>query len=76
MKVKWKVIEECNDDDGTPTCWAAQVNSEKYGKFIWICHTQEGYEVQYCSCTGEDFFTLKICKSLSSAKRWVTQYIY
>lgn len=73
MKLKWRVIGECNDDDGNPTCWAAQVNSDTIGKFIWIYLTLEGYEVQ--KCVGREFVTLKICKSLTSAKRWVAQNI-
>lgn len=56
MKLKWRVIGECNDDDGNPTCWAAQVNSDTIGKFIWIYLTLEGYEVQ--KCVGREFATL------------------
>ena len=36
MKLKCEVIHECDDENGNPTEWAAEVNHPKYGKFCWI----------------------------------------
>ena len=78
MKDKWNVLEECNDDDGNPTCWAIKINNKKYGKFIWITETvSKNDTVEYAieaDINGE-FRTLITCKSLTSAKRWVTMNI-
>lgn len=68
-KLKWKIVHECDDEDGNPTQWALEINHSKYGKFCWINNMEDyfGIEVDY----GE-LIELKQCKSLASAKRWVT----
>lgn len=70
MKNAWQVIHECDMEDGTPTHWAKRVDHPKYGKFAWIslCGDRE-YAVEVIP--GDDIKELVICKSLSSAKRWV-----
>lgn len=25
-KLNWKIIHDCDEEDGTPTCWAAEIN--------------------------------------------------
>ena len=66
MKEKWEVIHECDTDNGDPTQWCIVINSPVYGKFCWIDDMVSyfGVNVAYCE--------LKRCKSLTSAKRWVT----
>lgn len=66
----WKVIEECNDDNNNPTVWANTIESENYGKYCWITFDGKNYLVEV-STVGE-FVVLAKCKSLRSAKRWVT----
>ena len=66
----WKVVEECNDDNNNPTVWANTINNERYGKYRWITFDGKNYLIEVSS-SGE-FITLAKCKSLRSAKRWVT----
>ena len=70
-KRKWNIIHECDTDDGKPSQWCLEINHSKYGKYCWINDMGEyfGVEVDY----GSNCFTeIARCKSLSSAKRWVT----
>ena len=67
-KLEWKVIHECDLDDGTPTQWCAKINHSKYGKFCWINDMGDCFEIEV---QWGDFIVLKECKSLASAKRWV-----
>lgn len=73
--LKWNIIHEMDDEEtGAPTCWAAEINSPEYGRFIWITlNYLDRYNVEI-SKEGE-LEMLVSCKSLSSAKRWITRYI-
>lgn len=70
----WTVIEECNDENDDPTCWVKEINSTRYGKYVWITDRGGGYNVEVCS--ANKIYPIKQCKSLVSAKRWVTINIY
>lgn len=75
--MKWDPILECDDDEGNPTVWTSEVNSKKYGKYVWISQEDDD---EFCITTsnyGSDLGSepLMICKSLSSAKRWVSMNI-
>ena len=35
-KLNWKVIHDCDEEDGTPTCWAAEINHQLHGNWCWI----------------------------------------
>ena len=35
-KLKWKVIHDCDDDEGNVTCWSTEINHPRYGKYAWI----------------------------------------
>lgn len=76
-KLTWEIIHECDDDDGNPTQWCAEINHPKYGKYCWINNI--GSEVDGKDFSVEvdygDFVELVKCKSLASAKRWVTMYL-
>ena len=66
--MKWEIVHEMDEDNGTPTTWATEINSAKYGRFAWICLLNDGtYEVSTSERTN-----LRICTSLSSGKRWVS----
>lgn len=71
MKEKWNIIKEMIDEEtGEPTCWSKEVNHSKYGKYVWITEKADGkFDVEVESRSG--FTTLKTCKSIASAKRWV-----
>ena len=68
-KLKWEVIHECDDEDGNPTQWASEINHPRYGKYCWISNVGEYFSVEV-DCGG--FKELAKCKSLTSAKRWVS----
>ena len=65
----WMVIHEC-DDEEKPTQWAAEIYHPEYGKWCWISDTGDHFIVEVEDCGG--FLELAKCKSLPSAKRWVT----
>jgi len=68
-KEKWEIVHECDLDDGTPTEWAIRT---KDGRYYWIDLIGDGtYDVVGFDATS----ILKNCKSLASAKRWVTMNI-
>lgn len=71
-KVIWKEIYECDDEDGNPHVWCAEINHHKYGKYVWINDREEYFavEVEY-----GNFIDLVHCKSLTSAKRWVAIHL-
>lgn len=77
-KLNWQVVHECDEDDGTPTCWSAEINDPRYGKYVWICDigsglAEKGFNIEVQLAGG--IKELKQCKSLASAKRWVTTQI-
>ena len=69
MKNQWVIIHECDTDDEKSTQWCLEINHYKYGKYCWINDMGDyfGVEVEF-----GDFVELKQCKTLASAKRWVT----
>ena len=68
-KLNWKIIHECDDEDGNPAQWVTEINHTKYGKYCWINDMGDYFGVEV-DCEG--FIELAKCKSLPSAKRWVT----
>ena len=70
MKLKWEPLWECDDDDGNHTAWSAEINHPTYGKYVWITLAENGYAVEVF--TENDYIALVTCKSLASAKRWVS----
>lgn len=70
MSNKWKIIHDCDGDNGEPTCWSREINSKTHGKYVWIERTDDS-EFEITSDRGH----LKTCKSLTSAKRWVAMNI-
>lgn len=66
--MNWEPVLECDDEEGNHTVWAKEVNSKKYGRYIWIeINPDNDFEV----VASENRILVK-CKSLVSAKRWVT----
>ena len=70
-------VIDCDDDEDNPWVWASEINSKKYGKFVWISHAgDKQFEIttsNYGSSLGST--SLKVCKSLTSAKKWVSMNI-
>lgn len=70
-KLKWEVIHEGDEEDGSPTMWRARI-SHPNARFLWINGKEKLYVVEL-DCFGQ-LVELKRCKSLASAKRWSAGY--
>lgn len=74
----WKEIPESIDDEtGKPTSWAAEINSDTYGRFLWISlNENNSYDVEYD--TGERIIPVSSesvgFHSLSAAKEWAEEF--
>ena len=40
-RLKWNIVHECDDDNGNPTQWAAEINHPDYGRFVWSIQWKE-----------------------------------
>lgn len=70
MKLKRQPVTEADDEEtGKHTCWATIVR-DPYYSFVWITKTDDGYAVDIDR--DSSFIIIARCKSLISAKRWVT----
>lgn len=67
MKIKWDIVHDADDENGVPTVWSTTVG----GRFWWICLNSKG-EYTCEIKRGGEFSCVMTCKSLSSAKRWVS----
>ena len=66
-KTYWNIVHDCDGENGEPTCWAREIFHPRYGRFAWISENSDGsFDVSV------DAGTLITCKSLASAKRWVS----
>lgn len=70
--LKWKVIHECDDENGNPTQWATEINHLRYGKYCWISYTGDYFSVEV-NCDG--FVELAKCHSLAGAKLWIFRLV-
>ena len=74
----WKEIPESIDEEtGKATSWAAKINSDTYGRFLWISQNENGsYDVEYD--TGEKIIPVSSesvgLYSLSTAKEWAEEF--
>ena len=74
----WKEIPESIDEEtGKPTSWAAEINSETYGRFLWISQNENNsYDVEYD--TGERIIPVSSesegFSSLFAAKEWAEEF--
>lgn len=75
MKRTWEVVHDCDGEDGEPTCWVSVINHSKYGKYVWISqNSKEQFDVEV-SYHSDTVASIMQCKSLISAKRWVSMNI-
>ena len=68
----WKAIPESIDEKtGKPTSWASEINSETYGRFLWISQNEN-------NDTGERIIPVSSesvgFHSLSAAKEWAVEF--
>ena len=66
MKNKWEILHDCDDDNGNPTVYVIKAGENKY---YWLELTYNNM-VDVIDCDAET--VLITCKTLASAKRWVT----
>ena len=69
-KYEWHPIEEMDLDDGTHTCYATEIGDF----YIYCTQLADGtWDVESKRKHCEGFASLVNCKTLASAKRWVTR---
>lgn len=74
----WKEIPESIDEEtGKPTSWSTEINSDTYGRFLWISQNDSNsYDVEYD--TGERIIPVSSesvgFPSLSAAKEWAEEF--
>lgn len=67
--MKYEIIHECDLEDGNPTCWDTRTPD---GSTWWIDLLPDGrYGV---TNKKDEWEPLVYCKSLSSAKHWISRY--
>ena len=74
MESSWNGVHVCDAEEGTPTCWAKKIDHPIYGQFIWISRYSDD-KLAVEAIPVNDIKVLATCKSLPSAKRWVTANI-
>ena len=67
MRRQWKTVPEMDLEDGTSTEWSLKVAE---GEFYWIDETSDG---TFDVIAPDGHTVMMNCKSLASAKRWVTR---
>ena len=82
MKKQWEIIHDSDTESGKPTCWVMEINHKKHGKYVWISGAvaRDEETIEYYSVEVAEYYGIKLndmkelvkCKSLASAKRWVT----
>lgn len=72
---KWQIVHDCDGENGEPTCWTKEISHPDYGRFVWITENTNGkFDVEICEKEGT-FRILATCKSLASAKIWISMNI-
>lgn len=73
-KYIWNPVEEMDLDDGSHTCYATETEKN----FIWLTQiTDNTWDVevkQKEDMPANTYTTVANCKTLASAKRWVSRY--
>ena len=73
----WKEVpESIGEETGEPSIWSAEVNSERYGRYLWITMNEDNkYDVEYD--TGDRIIPVSSesvgFRSLAVAKEWVEE---
>ena len=73
MKRQWEVIHDADDEEtGEQLMWSSEINDSKYGKYIWICKMDDDKFIVQTDDGTIEMKTLVTCKTLTSAKRCVS----
>jgi len=74
MKSKWHIVHDCNGENGEPSCWSREINHPRYGRYVWISRNAgDKFDVEVMP--HDDVKLLASCRSLASAKRWVSVHL-
>lgn len=72
--MRWEIVEEMSDEDGTPNCWAYKIGKANY---VYITHNpKDMYDVEHSTSYGDNrVVVLKTFKRFSNAKKFAEQWI-
>ena len=70
-KYEWKPIDEMDMEDGTHTCYVTETDNY----YVYLTQlADDTWDVEQKRKKETSFVTLVNCKTLTSAKRWVSRY--
>lgn len=50
--MRWEIVEEMSDEDGTPNCWAYKIRKANY---VYITHNpKDMYDVEHSTSYGDN----------------------
>lgn len=72
--IKWEVVEELSDEDGTVNCWAHKLGPADY---VYITHNyRKTFDVERSApCSDSGIATIKSFKRFNNAKRFAESLI-
>lgn len=70
--ISWNIVHDADDDEGKPTTWSAQVDSDEYGKYIWIEKSDNGYDV-VINNNHDDMVVFRSFDALDEAQNYVEE---
>lgn len=81
-ELEWKpVLESIDESTGKPSIWSTEINSEKYGRYLWIIRNEHGtYAVEYDTGLSDYGSIMPISSesagfsSLSDAQDWAQDW--
>ena len=74
-EIKWEVVEELSDENGTPNCWGYKIEKQT----LYISHIihNDMCDVEHSTSYGRSrLVVLKTFKRFSNAKRYAEQWIF
>lgn len=73
-EIKWEVVEELTDEDGTPNCWAYKIGKANY---VYITHNYKNtFDVERSAPSSDSgIATTKSFKRFNKAKRFAEDLI-
>ena len=69
QNLTWNIVHDSDDEQGRPTLWSAQVDSDEYGKFVWIEKSENGFDVVIDK--GNEMTSIQSLDSLDEAQGYV-----
>ena len=69
QNLTWNIVHDSDDEQGRPTLWSAQVDSDEYGKYVWIEKSENGFDVVIDK--GNEMTSIQSLDSLDEAQGYV-----